>query len=584
MVLADPGGMSTYLGPWAVRNISTGMPAAKTSNSGEQPIERLNYQPTPGAYDEMFTEDGRPRSGLEGIEASLEALGDEGLRDRGRLRDAHLSATGITFTLSGRERPLPMDLIPRVVSGEEWKVVDEGVAQRIRALEAFLADVYDRGDIMRDGVVPRALVTSSNHYHRQAHGIVPPNGVRIHVSGVDLVRDDTGTFHVLEDNLRCPSGVSYVLENRRTLAHVLPEIFTGYRVSPVSEYPEKLYRALAASAPRDVHDPTVVVLTPGVYNSAHFEHAFLARRMGAELVEGRDLFCRGGFVYMRTTQGPKPVHVIYRRLDDDYLDPVHFRPDSVLGVPGLLNAARAGAVTIANGVGNGVADDKALYPYVPKIIEYYLGEKAILPNVPTYDLRDADQREHVLANIDKMVIKPVDGSGGYGLVMGPKATDEELAKAAEAIRVDPRAWVAQNVLMLSTSPTVSSSGQVSPRHLDLRPFAVNDGKKIWVLPGGLTRVALNAGSLVVNSSQGGGSKDTWVLAGHDSDDDSWSTSEGLASVGKGRGVPTAGPITPRSSLPRTHEARMRQQEEQQQQQVDDSYVYIQPDPQGEQPC
>lgn len=517
----------------------------------------------------MFTDEGHARPGLEGIESALEALGDDGLRDRGRLRDAHLSATGITFTLSGRERPLPMDLIPRVVTGEEWKVVNDGVAQRIRALEAFLADVYDRGDIMRDGVVPKALVTSSNHYHRQAHGIVPPNGVRIHVAGVDLVRDDTGTFHVLEDNLRCPSGVSYVLENRRTLAHVLPEIFTGYRVSPVSEYPEKLYRALAASAPRDVHDPTVVVLTPGVYNSAHFEHAYLARRMGAELVEGRDLFCRGGFVYMRTTQGPQPVHVIYRRLDDDYLDPVHFRPDSVLGVPGLLNAARSGAVTIANGVGNGVADDKALYPYVPKIIEYYLGEKAILPNVPTYDLRDADQREHVLANIEKMVIKPVDGSGGYGLVMGPKATEEELVKAAEAIRADPRAWVAQNVLMLSTSPTVSSSGKVAPRHLDLRPFAVNDGKKIWVLPGGLTRVALNAGSLVVNSSQGGGSKDTWVLAGQDTEDDAWSTAEGLATVGTGRGVPTAGPVTPRASLPRPHEARMRQQEEQQQQALAD---------------
>lgn len=525
------------------------------------------YVPLAHAYDEMFDADGVVRAGLEPLADALVEMGPEGLRERGRLRDAHLSAQGITFTLSGRERPLPLDLVPRIVTSDEWRTVSDGVAQRIRALEAFLADVYGRGDIMRDGVVPKSLVTSSSHYHRQAYGIVPPNGVRIHVAGVDLVRDDAGTFHVLEDNLRSPSGVSYVLENRRTLAHVLPEVFAGYRVQPVSEYPERLYRALSAAAPPDIHHPTVVVLSPGVYNSAHFEHAFLARRMGTELVEGRDLFCRGGFVYMRTTQGPQPVHVIYRRIDDDYLDPVQFHPDSVLGVPGLLNAARAGAVTIANGVGNGVADDKALYPFVPKIIDYYLGETPILPNVPTYDLRDADVRAFVLGQLDTMVIKPVDGSGGYGLVIGPKATDEELAQAAKSIQEDPRAWVAQPVVQLSTSPTVVGAGALQPRHLDLRPFAVNDGRKVWVMPGGLTRVALTQGSLVVNSSQGGGSKDTWVLASQDvDDDDGWIGAEAiLASHQQSRTVPDRAPNSPRDSLPSPHEARMRQQEEQQQQ-------------------
>lgn len=570
--------MHGYLDSKAVSGISTTPGVSRGPNQratadgrsrqalpGSQPSPQ--YAPTPGAYDEMYDAGGHPRAGLEALHEALSDLGADGLRDRGRLRDAHLSAQGITFTLSGRERPLPMDLVPRVVAADEWRTVSDGVAQRIRGLEAFLADVYGRGDIMRDGIVPKALVTSSTHYHRQAHGIEPPNGVRIHVAGVDLIRDEAGTFHVLEDNLRNPSGVSYVLENRRTLAHVLPEVFAGYRVQPVSEYPERIYRALAAAAPPDVHDPTVVVLTPGVYNSAHFEHAFLARRMGAELVEGRDLFCRGGFVYMRTTKGPEPVHVIYRRIDDEYLDPVQFRGDSVLGIPGLVNAARAGAVTIANGVGNGVADDKALYPYVPKIIEYYLGEKAILPNVPTYDLRDPDVRAFVLDRLDRMVVKPVDGSGGYGLVIGPSATDAELTDCAANIAADPRSWIAQPVVNLSTSPTVAGGGRLQPRHLDLRPFAVNDGHKVWVLPGGLTRVALTQGSLVVNSSQGGGSKDTWVLDGAESEDeDSWIGAEAiLAARRRGRGSPTEGPSEPRDSLPKPHEARMRQQEEQQQQ-------------------
>ncbi|MFM9135372.1 MAG: circularly permuted type 2 ATP-grasp protein, partial [bacterium] len=345
----------------------------------DEQVETTPYVPTEGAYDEMYDHDGRPRPGLEHLDAALAGLGPDGLRERGRVRDSHLTAQGITFTLSGHERPLPLDLIPRVIPADEWRTIDQGVSQRIRALEMFLDDVYNAGQILAEGIVPRALVTSSAHFHRAVHGFAPPNGVRIHVAGVDLVRDQEGTIRVLEDNLRNPSGVSYVLENRRTLAHVAPELFPTHRVRAINEYPEKLLASLLAAAPRGVPDPTVVVLTPGVHNSAHFEHAFLARRMGVELVEGRDLFCRDGSAFMRTTKGPRQVHVIYRRIDDEFLDPVHFRPDSLLGVPGLLNAARAGSVSIANAIGNGVADDKALYPYVPKIIEYYLGEKPVLP-------------------------------------------------------------------------------------------------------------------------------------------------------------------------------------------------------------
>jgi len=462
------------------------------------------------AYDEMRDATGAPRAGLDTVDSVLTTLGHDGLVERAKLRDAYLDRQGITFSVSGRERPLPLDLVPRVVGAAEWDRVELGIKQRIRALELFLADVYGPGEILEEGVVPRRLITTSRHYHRAAFGLVPPNGVRIHVAGIDLIRDEHGEFRVLEDNLRCPSGVSYVLENRRTLAHVLPEVFAGHQVRSVAEYPERLLDALRAAGPSDVADPTVAILTPGVHNSAHFEHAFLARRMGAELVEGRDLFCRDDRLYMRTVRGPRPIHVLYRRIDDEYLDPVHFVPDSLLGVPGLLNAARAGNVAIANAVGNGVADDKAVYPYVPRMIDYYLGETPILPNVTTYDLSDVDQREHVLANLGRMVVKPVDGSGGYGLVIGTAATEKQLASVRDDILADPRGWIAQPIVELSTCPTLVESG-LEPRHVDLRPFAVNDGTDIYVLPGGLTRVALPKGSLVVNSSQGGGSKDTWVL-------------------------------------------------------------------------
>jgi uncharacterized circularly permuted ATP-grasp superfamily protein len=498
------------------------------------------------------------------ILAELLKLGSQGLIDRGAMRDAYLSTQGITFTLSGQERPLSVDLVPRVITAEEWELVAAGVKQRIRGLEAFLADIYGDQMILKDGIIPRQLILSSEHFHREAYGISPANGVRIHVSGIDLIRDEHGTLRVLEDNLRCPSGVSYVLENRRTLAHVVPEIFSDFKVRSIEDYPQHLLRALKAAAPVGVRNPVVAILTPGIHNSAHFEHAFLARRMGVELVEGRDLFCKNGFVYMRTTSGPEKVDVLYRRIDDEYLDPMQFAPDSVLGVPGLLNAARAGNVGIANGVGNGVADDKAVYPYVPAIIRYYLNEEPILPNVDTYDLQIESERRFVLAHLKEMVVKPVAGSGGYGLVIGNKATEEQLREIAAVINENPRGWIAQKIINLSTCPTVLDDGSIASRHIDLRPFAVNDGKEIYVLPGGLTRVALIEGSLVVNSSQGGGSKDTWVLSDLKNEQEPEKIE---APIGDTVNIPLASdPVGEKQSGPETlTDRRLKQQEEQQQQ-------------------
>ncbi|MGQ0520226.1 MAG: circularly permuted type 2 ATP-grasp protein [Actinomycetota bacterium] len=464
-------------------------------------------------WDEMLDGEGMPRPSYAALHQALQSLSADEFADRCVARDRSFRDQGITFSSSGEERLFPLDLCPRVLSAEEWALIEAGVAQRVRVLEAFLDDVYGDGQILRDGVVPRRCVTTASHFHRPAHGVQPPNGVRVHVAGVDLVRGD-GRFHVLEDNIRTPSGISYVIENRRTMARVFPELFASHRVRPVDSYPARLLEALRAAAPGGTGEPTVVLLTPGVYNSAYFEHAFLARQMGVELVEGRDLVCRDNGVYMRSTEGEQRVDVVYRRVDDDYLDPLHFRSDSVVGCPGILNAARAGTVTIANAVGNGVADDKLVYTYVPAMIEYYLGERPVLPNVPTYRLEDPDQLDSVLPRLDQLVVKPVDGSGGYGLVIGPAAGDEQLARAREAIVADPRGWIAQEVVQLSTSPT-HVGDRLRPRHVDLRPFAVNDGERVWVVPGGLTRVALREGSLVVNSSQGGGSKDTWVLAASD---------------------------------------------------------------------
>ncbi|HEU4421817.1 MAG TPA: circularly permuted type 2 ATP-grasp protein [Pilimelia sp.] len=470
-----------------------------------------DYSLGPG-WDEMFGEPGMPRPSYEALHATLQPLSSAELGTRADVLARAFLDQGITFALKGVERPFPLDIVPRIITAAEWQVVESGVAQRIRALEAFLADVYGAGQVLADGVVPRRIVVTSAHFHREAAGVVPANGVRIHVAGVDLIRDEDGAFRVLEDNVRTPSGVSYVMENRRAMAHVLPEVFAATRIQPVESYPRQLLRALRAAAPAGVREPTVVVLTPGVHNSAYFEHALLAREMGVELVEGRDLICVGNEVAMHTTGGERRVDVIYRRTDDDFLDPVHFRADSMIGCAGLLNAARAGRVTIANAVGNGVADDKLLYTYVPDLIRYYLDAEPILPNVQTYRLDDPDVLAYVLDCLDRLVLKPVDGSGGAGIVIGSQASDEQLAKLRERIEVDPRGWVAQREVALSMVPTLVGS-RLRARHVDLRPFAVNDGDRVWVLPGGLTRVALPEGALVVNSSQGGGSKDTWVLAG-----------------------------------------------------------------------
>ena len=463
------------------------------------------------AFDEMFDNQGNVRGPYKGIFAELSPSDAEELEARAEALGRAFIDQGITFSLSGQERPFPLDLVPRVISAAEWSRLERGITQRVKALEMYLDDIYGDQEILRDGVIPRRLVTSCEHFHRQAAGINPPNGVRIHVAGIDLIRDAQGTFRVLEDNLRSPSGVSYVMENRRTMARVFPNLFATHRVRAVGDYSSHLLRALRNAAATNEADPTVVVLTPGPFNSAYFEHSLLARQMGVELVEGRDLFCRDNVVYMRTTEGERQVDVIYRRIDDDFLDPMQFRPDSVLGVAGLLNAARAGNVVISSAVGNGVGDDKLVYTYVPTIIEYYLGEKPLLANVDTLRCWLDDEREEVLDRLDELVIKPVEGSGGYGIVFGPDASEKELAAIRKKVIGDPRGWIAQPVVQLSTVPTKVGDA-LAPRHVDLRPFAVIDGDDVWVLPGGLTRVALTEGSLVVNSSQGGGSKDTWVLA------------------------------------------------------------------------
>jgi uncharacterized circularly permuted ATP-grasp superfamily protein len=456
------------------------------------------------------SEPAEARSAYRDIYAALARMTQEELRGRTDALASSYLAQGVTFDFAGEERPFPLDAVPRVIEADDWTVVEAGVKQRVRALEAFLADAYGGQSAVRDGIIPASLISSSSHFHRQAAGIIPVNGVRIQVAGIDLIRDENGKWRVLEDNVRVPSGVSYVISNRRVMAQTLPELFVSMHVRPVGDYPNRLLQALRAGAPAGVDDPTVVVLTPGVYNSAYFEHTQLARLMGVELVEGRDLYCSGGRVWMRTTGGPSRVDVIYRRVDDEFIDPLQFRADSVLGSPGLLLAARLGNVTIANAVGNGVADDKLVYTYVPDLIRYYLGEEPLLPNVDTWRLEDPGALEEVLDRLDELVVKPVDGSGGKGLVVGPDASPKQLSELRGRLLKDPRGWIAQPVVQLSTIPTLVEDG-MRPRHSDLRPFAVNDGNDVWVLPGGLTRVALPEGQLVVNSSQGGGSKDTWVV-------------------------------------------------------------------------
>ena len=475
----------------------------------EAPRNRKGAPP----FDEMFAKldkSSNPRETYKDLYTALAQMTQDELRGRTEALASSYLAQGVTFDFAGEERPFPLDAVPRVIESDDWANVEKGVKQRVRVLEAFLADVYGAQNAVRDGVIPAALISTSSHYHRQAAGIRSSNGVRIHVAGIDLIRDEVGGWRVLEDNVRVPSGVSYVISNRRVMAQTLPELFVSMSVRPVGDYPYKLFQSLVASAPEGVDDPTVVVLTPGVYNSAYFEHTLLARLMGVELVEGRDLFCSNGRVWMRTTAGPKRVDVIYRRVDDEFLDPLQFRPDSVLGSPGMLLAARLGHVTIANAVGNGVADDKLIYTYMPELTKYYLGEEPILKNVDTWRLEEPAALEEVLDRLDELVVKPVDGSGGKGLVVGPDATKQELDELRERLIEDPRGWIAQPVVQLSTIPTLVEDG-MRPRHADLRPFAVNSGDDVYVLPGGLTRVALPEGQLVVNSSQGGGSKDTWVV-------------------------------------------------------------------------
>ena len=469
----------------------------------------------PGAppWDEMFASNGDIRDPYEEIHDALARMTQEELRGRTDALASSYLAQGVTFDFAGEERPFPLDAVPRVIDQAEWLQVDAGVKQRVKALEMFLADAYGPQRAVRDGVIPARLITSSAHFHREAAGIEPANGVRIQVSGIDLIRDEQGGWRVLEDNVRVPSGVSYVISNRRVMAQTLPEMFVSMRVRPVGDYPHKLLQALRASAPGGIDDPVVVVLTPGVFNSAYFEHTLLARLMGVELVEGRDLFCSGGRVWMRPTAGPTRVDVIYRPVHDDFLDPLQFRADSMLGSPGLMLAARLGNVTIANAVGNGIADDKLIYTYLPDLIRYYLAEDAIIPNVDTWRLEDPGALEEVLDRLHELDVKPVDGTGGKGLVVGPDASAKELDELRARLIKDPRGWIAQPVVQLSTIPTLVEDG-MRPRHADLRPFAVNDGNDVWVLPGGLTRVALPEGQLVVNSSQGGGSKDTWVV-GHE---------------------------------------------------------------------
>jgi uncharacterized circularly permuted ATP-grasp superfamily protein len=512
------------------------------------------------AFDEMFDASGSVRGPYQGIYAELAPSDASELEARAEALGRAFVDQGITFSLSGQERPFPLDLVPRVISAAEWARLERGITQRVKALEMFLDDVYGAQEILREGVIPRRLVTSCEHFYRQAAGIVPPNGVRIHVAGIDLIRDERGSFRVLEDNLRSPSGVSYVMENRRTMARVFPNLFTTHRVRAVDDYPARLLGALRGSAATNEADPTVVVLTPGAANSAYFEHSLLARQMGVELVEGRDLFCRDNQVYMRTTGGERQVDVIYRRIDDAFLDPLQFRADSVLGVAGLLNAARAGNVVISSAVGNGVGDDKLVYTYVPTIIEYYLGEKPLLANVDTWRCWLDDEREEVLDRVGELVLKPVEGSGGYGIVFGPVASEKELAAVSSKIRDNPRRWIAQPMMELSTVPT-KVGNTLAPRYVDLRPFAVNDGDEVWVLPGGLTRVALVEGSRVVNSSQGGGSKDTWVLTSRTS-----MAARELAAREVVRSLPDSAPAGEAVSNGSAVRERSNQQPEQQQQQ------------------
>jgi uncharacterized circularly permuted ATP-grasp superfamily protein len=470
------------------------------------------YQ-TEGFHDELFDEQLCPRPGAELLASKLAGFSNGELAERQRAAEKALLTMGITFNVygheAGTEKVWPFDIVPRVLEAAEWATIERGLTQRIRALNLFIDDIYNARKILSDKVVPDWLVDSGACFRGPCAGLAPPKGIWCHITGTDLVRGADGVMYVLEDNLRTPSGVSYVLENREVMKRTFPQLFEGQRISPVEDYAEKLLAMLEYVAPKHVRDPTVVVLTPGIFNSAYFEHSFLARQMGVELVQGSDLVVVDDIVSMRTTRGLERVDVIYRRIDDDFLDPRAFRDDSLVGVPGLMAAYRKGNVALVNAPGTGIADDKAVYAYVPQIIRYYLGEDPIIPNVPTFVCGEQTQYQHVLENIADLVVKPANESGGYGIVLGPRASKAELDDCRERIKANPRNFIAQPMLALSRVPTVVGD-TLEGRHVDLRPFILY-GEEIYVLPGGLTRVALVKGSLVVNSSQGGGSKDTWVV-------------------------------------------------------------------------
>ncbi|MGI0487315.1 circularly permuted type 2 ATP-grasp protein [Pantanalinema rosaneae CENA516] len=464
-------------------------------------------------YDELFETKGQPRPEAIPLIDRINSLPLPEIQRRQQAAEIALFKLGVTFNVygdgQGTERIMPFDIIPRVVSMADWQILEAGLKQRIYALNQFLADIYGEQKILKDSVIPAELIHSASGFLKQCVGLKPPEGIWCHITGTDLVRDRDGRWYVLEDNLRCPSGVSYVLENRRVMKTTFPLVFNNLQIQPVEEYPSYLLETLLNLAPPHLPDPTVVVLTPGIYNSAYFEHSFLAQQMGVELVEGRDLVVADGYLQMRTTKGLKRVDVIYRRIDDEFIDPLAFRPESLLGIPGLMEVYQAGRLAIANALGTGVADDKVIYAYVPQIIRYYLNEDPILCNVPTYLCWEPQQQNHVLANLDKLVVKAADESGGYGMLVGPHATQEQRDEFADKIKAHPRKYIAQPTLCLSRVPTLLND-HFEGCHVDLRPYILY-GKQIYVNPGGLTRVALKRGSLVVNSSQGGGSKDTWVV-------------------------------------------------------------------------
>ncbi len=490
---------------------------AMTATASVTPLVLPLAPPTVAAtaFDEMRGADGGIRPCYTELAAWLGEIRPEVLEQRRSEAEWLFRRIGITFAVYGeaeaQERLIPFDVIPRILSAAEWDLIRRGLEQRVRAINLYIKDVYWRRDILRAGVVPEDLVFQNPVFRPEMNGQRVPHDIYVFIAGIDIVRVDAETFYVLEDNARTPSGVSYMLENREIMLRLFPELFARHRVAPVENYPDELLATLKSVAPATAAaDPTAVLLTPGVYNSAYYEHSFLADKLGIELVEGRDLLVRGEVVYMRTTQGPKRVDVIYRRVDDDFLDPLAFRPDSTLGVPGLMSAYMAGNVTLANAVGTGIADDKAVYSYMPEIVKFYLGEEPILKNVPTWRCREADHLAYVLDHLDELVVKEVHGSGGYGMLIGPKADKATLAAFRDKLKHDPKGFIAQPTLALSTCPTCVDEG-VAPRHVDLRPFVLTGRDRIRIVPGGLTRVALKQGSLVVNSSQGGGTKDTWVL-------------------------------------------------------------------------